>query len=120
MSGKGISHNLVRIPRLLSTGQESIYDLLKQSGYFEQHDQVDESGLREALSRHPEYIDEWISYSEDKRTDSGWYIKQEGNCVTVGYFQRGHTKNRDASYADLTDACAAFIRRELEDIRSGS
>ena len=38
----------------------SIYDLLKQTGYFEIHDKVLVKDIQNLLTQHPEYIEDWI------------------------------------------------------------
>jgi len=113
-----ILFDLIHLPRRFNAGRMSMYELLRQTGYFEMHNQVSESGIRQTLVRHPECIDDWISYSEDKRTSSGSYIKQEdGTRYKVGCFSEKSGKAIDTSYIDRTDACAAFIKHEIEDIR---
>ncbi len=110
--------DLVHLPRRFNASKMSMYELLRQTHYFELYDEVSEAGIRETLARHPECVDEWISYSEDKRTSSGWYIKQEnGTSYKVGCLSPKGDKNIETSYVDRTDACAAFIKHELEDIR---
>jgi hypothetical protein len=95
-----------------------MYELLRQTGYFKLYDEVSEAGIREALARHPECVDEWISYSEDKRARSGWYIKQEDDTIyKVGCLSPEGGKNIETTYVDRIDACAVFIKHELEDIR---
>ena len=56
-------------------------------------------------------------YSEDKRTSSGWYITEnDEGSYEVGYVtQGGHLRQR-LVYDTLVDACAAFVKREIENI----
>lgn len=96
----------------------SIYNLLKETGYFEMHDQVSDDSIQKMLNHHPDCIDEWIIYSQNKRTSSGWYFKQEGkDSYIVGYFGGTDSENVQLRFADRIAACAAFIKRESEDIR---
>lgn len=110
---------LIWLPRRFnSLGNVSIYDLLKETGYFEIYDKISEDSIREVLMQHPECVDEWISYSEDKRSISGWYLKQEDKDVyVVGYFSGEEDKDIQNKYADRIDACSFFIKHEAEDIR---
>ena len=39
---------------------------MKESGYFDIHDQVSEQDVCEALVLHSDYIDDWLQFSEDK------------------------------------------------------
>jgi hypothetical protein len=109
---------LIHVPRRFNASAMSIYELVRQTGYFELNDEISEADIRGILARHPECVDEWISYSGDKRTSSGWYIKQEdGTRYKVGYLSPKGGKDIEIRYVDRTDACAAFIKHEIEDIR---
>jgi hypothetical protein len=97
-----------------------MYELLRHTGYFEAYDQVCEAALCDTLARYPECVDEWILYSEDKRTTSGWYIKQEEDArYKVGYFSGKDGEDSETTYFDKIAACAAFIKHEVEEIRHG-
>lgn len=104
--------------RFQSLTDVSMFSLVKATGYFEFHDSISEADIRAALARCPECIREWMQYSEDKRTPSGWYLTHnDEGCYEVGYItERGELQQRLA-YHNRTDACAAFIKHELEDIR---
>ena len=109
---------LIRLPRKFkSRGNVSIQDLLQETGYFEIHDEVSSERIHEELIQHPECVDEWMSYSEDKRSSSGWYLKQKDrDTYVVGFYNGKGGKNAQIRYADRIDACAAFIKHEAEDI----
>jgi hypothetical protein len=95
---------------------ESIYSLLKGTGYFELHHQVNEAIILDSLLANPECIQQWLAWSSDKRVDSGWYFKQRDD----GKFEVGHQGQGDsgvAEYTDIAKACAAFIKQEIEMIR---
>jgi len=111
--------NLINFPsRFNSPGNVSIYNILKETGYFEMHDQVSDDIIYNALSQHPEHIDEWINYSQDKRTSSGWYFKEEGkDSYIVGYFGGTDSEKVQLRFTDRIAACAAFIKQESEAIR---
>ncbi|MEO4004180.1 hypothetical protein [Flavobacterium sp. CAU 1735] len=99
-------------------GNASIYSLLKETGYFEINSQINEATILDELNKHPEYINYWLNWSDDKRTTSGWYFKQnENGKYVVGYFPVSE-QSRLMEYSDLKDACAAFIKREIEEIRN--
>ncbi len=121
MKKSDITASLILIPRTFHRlGNVSTYDLLKDTGYFEKYDQVSEGSIHEALKQHPECVDEWILYSQDKRTSTGWYFKREDeNAYIVGYFagKAGKNKNIQLKFTDRIEACAAFIKREAETMR---
>jgi hypothetical protein len=110
--------DLIYIPRKFEDlGNVSMYSLLSDSGYFEAHSQISESIIREALRAHPDMVDEWMRFSEDKRTNAGWYFRPTHRGYEVGYFSRAPSSIRSAEYSDRTEACAVFIKNEIEEIR---
>ena len=117
-----IAMQIVTMPRRFhSLGNISIFSLLEETGYFELHDQVSESDIRVALLLDPECVQEWMQYCSDKRTSSGWFIRlNDEELYEVGYFdiKADHDTNR-VQYKDAIDACAAFIKHEIESIRAG-
>ena len=78
---------------------------------------ISEGDIFEELTQHMECMDQWLSWSEDKRSSSGWYFRQNANGkYIVGYFP--FQENLKATeYFGKTEACSAFIKREIEEIR---
>jgi hypothetical protein len=110
--------NLPREFRRVRT--KSIVQLLREYGYFEQHGELTREAIVEVLESDPFLIEDWIGYSADKRTSSGWFLLPNGR---VGYLGRErHPTNilLQPVSNDLPSACAEFIIREVEDIRSGA
>ncbi len=95
----------------------SIYSLLEETGYFEIPDKINEENILVELVNHPECIEQWLDWSENKRVTSGWYFRKSKNGkYIVGYFPEKETiKSIESSYA--SELCAKFIKREIEDIR---
>jgi hypothetical protein len=117
-----IATQIVTLPQTFhSLGNVSIFTLLKATGYFELHDQISEGDIRSALLCCPECVQEWIQYSEDKRSSSGWYLtlNDEGLYETAYFDIKAvpNTTNR-VKYGHAIDACAAFIKHEIESVRS--
>jgi len=112
---------IVTIPRRFHTTDMSPFALLEATGYFDAYDQISEDDIRAALRRCPECVQEWEQYVEDKRTPSGWYftLNDEGLYET-GYFDIKAVPNdtNRVQYERAVDACAAFIKHEIESIRS--
>lgn len=95
----------------------SIYSLLKETGYFEFHNQVNKSDIYECLILYPDCIIQWLDWSENKRSNSGWYFTQEtATKYIVGYFPSTEDL-KPIIYSDMNEACATFILLEIEDIR---
>ena len=112
-------NGLINLPRKFnSVINKSIYDLLKETGYFEIHDKISVESIRNRLAQSPEYVEDWILYSKDKRNSSGWYFKQEDSQRYVVGFLNGKGNNSHKEYADRLEACAIFIKHEIDNIRT--
>lgn len=114
---KNIINDIINIPSTLHCNEtESMYSLLQKYNYFEQYDMVQEDLIREVLIKNPEYINQWLQWSEDKRSSEAWYfIKNTNNKYTVGYY--GSKKEIKKEYFDAASACAAFIKLDIESLR---
>ena len=121
MNKSEMLEQIATVPRRFhSLGNVSIFSLVKATGYFGFHDHVSEGDIRAALARCPECISEWMQYSEDKRTSSGWYVTHnDEECYEVGYITERADCQQRVAYSNCTDACAAFVKHELECIRLG-
>ena len=97
---------------------KSIYTLLKETGYFEAYDQITEEDILNVLVQYPAVINDWISWSADKRCSPSWYfLENEQGKYIVGYFSHRENEKQKIEYSDIKTACAAFIKREIESIR---
>lgn len=118
MNKFAIIENIIFLPKRFFKGNTSIYTLLKESGYFEMNEQISEADIFKELTQQLECIEGWLSLSEDKRGSSGWYFKQNDNGkYVVGYFPPKENFGV-YEYIDKVEACAAFIKREIEDIKN--
>jgi hypothetical protein len=112
-------NKLIELPRNFNcTDNKSIYDLLKETGYFENHDQITLENIMVTLSHNPQYVNDWLVYSEDKRSFSGWYIKLEDNQKYVVGCLNESGNDVNTEYSNSLDACAVFIKHELDSIRT--
>jgi hypothetical protein len=93
----------------------SIYELLKRTGYFDVADKISEKDIYDELILYPDFVDDWLRYSTDKRGSSGWYFTLGTKGYLVGFF----SKDGDSRtvYDDKLHACAIFIKHELEEIK---
>jgi hypothetical protein len=93
----------------------SIYELLQQAGYMEAVGKISDQDIYRELVAAPDFADDWLEYSEDKRTSNGWYYKQTDNGkYLVGYVdESGKT---ETEYDDKIKACSKFIKQELDAI----
>ena len=86
----------------------SLRDALSQTRYRDIRPALHESLLVTYLRDDPILIEEWLLYSEDKRTDGGWYLLRDG---TIGQVRRPGEKIR---FPSLEQAVAAYVVRELD------
>jgi hypothetical protein len=91
----------------------SARELIARSGYGERWRSITVGLLADTLRQHPDWVDAWIQWSEDKRVSSGWYIARRGDSAfDVGYYPTVPP----VQYSDRTHACAVFVRYELASI----
>lgn len=116
-----IIERIVHIPHDFNTrGNISETNLTKESGYFEQHERINEYEIMQVLKNYPHLIAAWIQWSEDKRSTASWHFVKfdDGECI-VDY------SGTDADFYDIKtfdefETCAAFIKREVESNRKFS
>jgi hypothetical protein len=95
----------------------SFYELLKNSGYFECPDKIDEQNIKHSLlNSNIEIFNKWKIWSENKRTNSGWHFIEKSNKYLVGYLSNGE-KTKELEYSDRVSAYAFFIKYEIEEVR---
>ena len=118
MENYQIIHDIIFLPKkFYEYGDISMYSLLKDKGYFEIYNQISEKNIQDVLARNPECIKLWQIWSENKRSSSGWFLgKNEDRKYTVGYIPAKEDL-KSTEYFDVIEACAAFINREIEQIR---
>jgi len=97
----------------------SMLDLLKSSGYLQEHDAITERQLAAIFEANPDLVHPWVILSERKRTQYGYYLapasgwpNQSGNWV-VGYHPAGKVER----FSDAATACARFVKFEAENLR---
>ena len=115
-SAKDIAESVVRLPRAFHTDNMSIFDLASRTGYFGRASEVGEDLIRECLAAVPALADDWLAFSDDRRT-SGLYFRATARGYEVGYVGSAKGQRAATGYADKLDACAKFIKSELEEMR---
>lgn len=116
---KLIIADVIGVPRQFSEhGNITFYSLLKETGYFDVHDKVSVIAIRDALHTDSDRVIDWLQLSEDKRSNAGWYFRRsdEGD-YEVGYFSLKTNDITSVKYSDSIEACAAFIKHEIEEVR---
>lgn len=93
----------------------SIHEMLRRTGYQKQQACVTVEAIRGALSKNPERLAEWLEYSENKRSVTGWYLrKADSGGFEVGCLHNDGSISEQRRYQKLEEACGEFILREVE------
>lgn len=119
MTTDDIIYDIIKLPRRFNEWRDkSVHTLLVETGYIGNRSQITVDAIRDSLSKHPEFAIDWLQYSEDKRTATGWYFK--AGCseeYIVGCLVDGNRRNADPQFFDnRVDACAVFIKWEIDSI----
>jgi hypothetical protein len=97
----------------------SILDLLKSSGYVQDHDAITEQQLQIVFEANPELIRPWFILSEDKRTKYGYYLLPPGVSPNTGadWVVGYHPGGKEAHFPGGPSACARLVKFEAENLR---
>jgi len=111
---------ILRIPRLTEgLGGISLFDALRRIDYGSVRKAFVASDLVPVLKEHPELVDQWLLFCENKRC-GGWWIKEEpcdvGWLPDVG--RPFLVRKKTLHFASLEEAVAEFVVRELDDALS--
>jgi len=120
VSIKDTIKDVVLLPNLFNKlGNRSIYDLLKDTGYFNLFNQINEGDIKKILKKNTSCVNDWLLYSENKRTDGGYFFqKDENDKYVVSFFDSKKQKFENRKiYTDKMQACSLFIKMEIEEIR---
>jgi hypothetical protein len=99
---------------------KSVVQLLRECGFIGGTAQLSREAIIEVLNSDPSLIQEWMNYSGNKRTSSGWFLLENGR---VGHLDARPNASRNVRLdlepiaQNLTFACAEFIIKETGSIR---
>jgi hypothetical protein len=85
----------------------SLESALSQSKYLENSANFDVEDLLQVIKLNPPLVNEWVMYSEDKRTSSGFYISNN----QIGSIEKPNKKYRFDSKEELI---ANYVIKELD------
>jgi hypothetical protein len=86
----------------------SLKEALARTRYKELRPSFAPVDLVSVIQDYPGVTEEWMSYSEDKRTSGGWYLLRDGMIGKVG------DPESERSFASLSEAVAEYVVRELD------
>jgi hypothetical protein len=101
------------VPAEVRRTGRSVADVVRASGYAQLRGQFAPRDLAAYLRARPEVVDQWVGYSEDKRTSDGWYLRPP---YSIGRITSESPPMHEVKHADLAAACAAFIVAELGEV----
>ena len=93
---------------------KSLRELLTASNYLRLRPGISAAMLCEYLADHPEVVDQWSMYSEDKRTSGGWYFLNYGRAGTVSRLGPRATRIDEHGHGSSVEACVNYILQELD------
>ncbi len=87
----------------------SLRDALSRVKYSAFRSQLEPGVILAALKQNEALVDQWVMYSEDKRTSDGWYILTDKREI-------GRVGDPDSviCFARLDEAVAEYVLRELD------
>ena len=118
-----VLERIIKIPSEIYTkGNISLYELFINSGYCDCNNYITEDEIKNYLLKYKNYTKDWANYSENKRVDKGYYFILKNGKYIIGYYNKNKIDNRDNivktyNLSEEIDACANFIKLELEDLR---
>ncbi len=86
----------------------SLREALRQTRYRELRAGFQESDLLALVKANPSVVEEWLAYSEDKRTSGGWYVLRDGQVGQVD------VPAALIQFPSLEEAIAGYVVRELD------
>jgi hypothetical protein len=102
--------SILRIGRDVSPRGDgvSIRDALTRVSYVGYRTTFKANDLLPLIAADPTLVEDWLVYSEDKRTSGGWYILRSGE---IGQVSRAASQ---ITYSTIEEALAEFVVRELD------
>ena len=110
-----VVHKIITIPNDYHELNKSKYQLVVDSGYMDIYEQITNKVIAYALMQQPHRTKDWVQWSEDQRVSEGWFLREDDNVWNIGEFStKDGYKESLTPYANLTSACADFIKLQVE------
>ena len=97
---------ICNLPKAFKQGDKSLNILLTESKFQIFHKEINTYDIIQYLQLHPDLLDVWKQYSDDKRTSGGFYYcsKYIGSIDQITF---------DKTFTSDTEACAEYILKEI-------
>jgi hypothetical protein len=103
-----------KLPIHISSRNVSPKEYIRSEHLHKYRNEITYDNIYSYLLGNPLLVDDWLSWSQDKRYSSAWYFVPRGQTWVIAHSQNGN----EESFVDRTKACAKFIQVELEDLMS--
>lgn len=119
MNHKNIIDRIISLPSDFDVrGNISMTALLRESGYLSEFENITVEDIREQLEYKFEKVEDWLNYSENKRSLPGWFLKlYDSQIYVVGFLDEDGSTTVLNEFKDRNEACAVFIKNEIEAMR---
>jgi hypothetical protein len=118
MESRTVVEAICRLPLDYAAGELSPRDLVQRSGYLLARADVSRGAIEVCLEQHPDWMDAWFAWSDDKRYSPAWWIRDAGpRAYQVGYYDPGiDSQPRPLVFDTKARACAEIVIRDVESI----
>jgi hypothetical protein len=107
---------ICEIPIAFSRGKKSPFELALSSGFVFVRKKDSLEHIKQYIETRDSLLTWWQQWSDDKRTDRGYYLRLEERKV-VGYFDsRKGGSIKEVVYNTAVEACSEFILLEVSSI----
>lgn len=108
-----IIRNICELPNDFNRGDKSAFKLCIESGFLISHRKDSLDSIKEYITNNPQIIEKWLIWSDDKRTDKGFFLHLEDKFIVgyVDYTKSGSIKT--VEYKTDLAACSEFILLEI-------
>jgi len=107
-----VVEGISRLPSDFYAGSKSMLQLVTESGVAGFPLALAVESISTYITAHPQIVDAWLRWSENKRVSSGWHFNRRAGGFEIGYHPGGESLN----IGDPHFACAEFVVREVRSI----
>ena len=101
---------ICHIPADFRKGNKSFHSLVHDTGIESRV--LTAASVVSVLLPNPELVDDWLSWSEDQRSSSGYYFLEENSKYVVGCYPGEEL----VEFSDRLAACADFIVKQVNSV----
>jgi hypothetical protein len=102
---------ICHLPITVLECDKSAVQVVNDSGM--QFENLNSKSISDILLTKPSLVENWLRYSQNKRSAQGWYFQRDQEIYIVGFHPRGEKK----IFEYAIEACADFIIKEVSSIQ---